>query len=232
MCVGVFIPNCKTNDVAELQNIGCDNLFDRRHGAIFADCFDGPQGQAGKLVYAGMGNSAVSMYAPARQTWLDCGDYQLGFWNHLRPTPEMLQKDVLIDGEQVILCDDSAWTVPIPNYFPKRLTIDRTTGEETYATAPQYASYIARCNELLMLFISDKFQQRVESEHVVHIPGGLTFAAEALAQNYRVNRDLVDLLGLIDEHKAFDIAWVSSGCSLAEKLGNQKKTELSAAGTS
>jgi hypothetical protein len=136
----------------------------------------------------------------------------------------LLEREQLIDGPPVILCDDKSWVVPVCIYFPKRLTLNRTTGEEERKAAPEHAEFIDRCNELFMWFLGDEFQEKVAEEKIVVIPKGLTFAADALSKNYRVNRDLVDMLGLIDDNTAFAVARVATGLSLVDEIDAQKKT--------
>lgn len=232
MCVAVFIPGQKPNDVSILQEVGCDKLFDHIVQPIFTDCLEGPGGQSGKLVYMNRG-AALAFYKPEFQEWLDCGGYWLGISRYNRPTPELLQRDPLVDGHAVKLCDNNSWTVPLCDLFPKRLTINRETGAEERKISSEHADYIDKCNELFLWFIGDEFQEQVANEKIVIIPNGLTFAADALSKNYRVNCDLVDLLGLIDDCTAFAVARVATGLALAEQYAEaQKKTTNLAGSTS
>lgn len=223
MCIAIFIPGCEVNDVSVLKEIGCDELFDRSATAMFADQFTGPGGQHGKLIYPSR-ELALASYQPDKQEWFDCGAYWIGYWKDRKPTPEMLARDPLIDGEPVLLCDDQTWVIPICEYFPMRLTFDRVNGGEKKVPSREHADYINWCNELFRWFITDEFQKKVEEEHVVQIENGLSFAAAAISKNYRVNADLVDVLGLVDELKAFNIARVATGLALIDIPEDQKKT--------
>lgn len=230
MCVAVFILGSKPNDISILQEAGCDSLFDRIAQPQFTDCFEGPCG-SGKLIYANRG-VPVSEYRPDLQQWLDCGKYWLGIWTNRKPTPELLQREIVLDGQLLRLCDGNMWSIPIVEYLPHRLTVDRTTGNEIRVVAPQHLDFAEWCNQLYRYFLSDEFQDRVKEEYVIHIENGLTFAAAALAKNYRVNRDLIDMLGLIEDHEAFKIAEVATGLALFNQLDDQKKTEVLAGVTS
>lgn len=217
MCVAVFIPGRHRNDLAILKEVGCDDLFDLIASPMYADISGGPGGVAGKLICSSRAPQ-VSSYHPDAQEWFECGEYWLGFWKHAKPTPDMLAREQIFDGKQVLLRDGNLWTIPIGDLMPRRLTLDRSTGEEVRVPSHEHVEYVARCNELFAYFLSDDFQTRVAEEYVVHIEGGLTFASQALAKNYRVNRDLVDHLGLIDEHSAFDVACVACGLAMVDSV--------------
>jgi hypothetical protein len=197
----------------------------------------GPDGGGGKLVTfdaPGLPDTPRSI-EPTTQTWLPApidgdlakGRYWLGFVNDAKPTPEELQRRDQIDGEPVKLADGNYWTIPIGEFCPKRLTFDPDTGAEVAVPLDRHKQFTDIANEVFEHFMSDDFHAIAKQKHVITIPNGLKFAGMALSKNYRLNPFAVDVLQLIGQHEAFDVARVAAGMSLLERILAQKKsTEL------
>lgn len=227
----VYLPKYAGDERAELVRRGLGSLLEPGIDAIFTETRTGPDGGHGKLVTFLPGSSPREVDAET-QEWMEAppdgelekGRYWLGYVKGQKPTAGELQRRDLIDGESVILADNNAWHVPWCEYAPKRLTRDRHTGQEIRVVKSEYKHWVEWSNALFRLFVSDGFHAIVEKDRVVHIPNGLAYAALSLSQNYRVNMDVIDLLGLIDEHKAFEIARVATCMSIMERAIAQKKS--------
>ncbi len=232
----IYIPGRHRNDNAILHEVGAGWALDPSVTAMFLDVEDGPDGGMGKLVYFDsrrrMFPYQVTRIDRASQQWepaapaddLEAGRYWLGLPLETRPTPDELQRETVIDGLPVVLCDKQSWVVPIADYVPQRLTVNRTTGQQETRPFAAHMPFIDRTNAIFRHLISDEFQDRVRDELKVIIPDGLSFAALALQQNYRVNLDLLDMLGLVGEFEAVKIAAVATGLELLEVADAQKKT--------
>ena len=72
--------------------------------------------------------------------------------------------------------------------------------------------------------MSDSFQVMLRKELRVQIPSGMRFAALALAKNYRVTIDVIDVLDLVGEIEAARVAMVAAGITSIEKAIDQKKS--------
>lgn len=229
MGILIFLPDYEGDDRNELAARGLGDLIDSSVDAIFTPISKGPTGGGGKLVTFYPGN-APREYDAKLQTWMEAppdgelkaGRYWLGYVTKSKPRPEDFQRATLIDGEPVVLCDDKVWVIPCCEYAPKRITRDKG-GDEIRVVKTEHALWVDWSNALYQLFVSEGFHAIVEKESVVRIPNGLKYAALSLVKNYRVNIDTIDLLELIDEHKAFDIARVATGMSIIERLCHEKK---------
>jgi hypothetical protein len=234
----LYIPGRHRNDNAILHEVGAGWALDPSVTAMFVDVENGPDAGMGKLVYFDSRRrmspyQIVSLNADA-QEWLPAakdgeqaeGRYWLGVPKAHNPTPDDLQRETVIDGLPVTLCDKQQWVIPIADYFPRRLTLNRSTGMQEDRPFAAHLPFINRTNEMFRLLIGDEFQGRIAEELRVQIPDGLIYAAEALEMNYRVNRDMVDMLGLIGEFEAVKIAGVATGLELLETIETQKKTRL------
>lgn len=230
MGILIFIPDYEGDDRNELAARGLGDLVDASVDAIFTPISKGPTGGSGRLVTFLPGN-APREYDAKLQTWIEAppdgelkaGRYWLGYVTKAKPRPEDFQRATLIDGEPVVLCDDKVWVIPCAEYAPKRLTRDRLTGVEIKVPADDCRHWVDWSNAIYRVFVSNEFSAIVESTGKVQIPGGLAYAALTLSKNYRINIDVVDLLGLVDEHKAFDVARVATGMAIMERLLMQKK---------
>lgn len=232
----IYIPGRHRNDNAILHEVGAGWSLDPSVTAMFVDVENGPDEGMGKLVYFDsrrrMSPYQVVTVDRASQVWapaapsgdLEAGRYWLGLPKDRKPTPDDLQRETVIDGLPVTLCDKQQWVVPIADYFPQRLTLNRQTGKQEPQPFAAHLPFIQRTNEIFRHLIGDEFQERVKEELKVVIPDGLSYAAQALEQNYRVNLDLVDMLEVIGEFEAVKIAAVATGLELLEVADAQKKT--------
>ncbi len=234
----IFVPGTSLVTEETLRELGCGPLLDATVSAMKIDAtVEGPGGEAGQLFYVeqpGSPRRPLVSVDLATQTWTEAsrdgekppGRYWLGYWTDDPPAPDDLQRPTLIDGQLVELCDGRQWAIPVADFLPKRLTFDRETGEETEVVATKHEAFTVEANRLFEHFLSEDLVKVVEGEHVVSVPNGLRFAIDALAVNYRVNRDLVDMLGLIGKHEAFAVAEVATGLRMIGEA-SQKKTLLS-----
>lgn len=231
-----YLPRYQGSDTQELVRRGLGSLLDRSVTPIMVEATTGPDGEHGTLVtFCGAVPLPPPPYDEAKQTWLaappdgelEAGRYWLGYVNDAKPSAGELQRGTLFDGEPVTLRDGNQWVVPISGFLPKRLTRDRTTGEEIEAVADEHRDFDTWSNAILDLFMSSGFLEMVTREKVVHIPKGLRYAALALAKNYRVNLDVIDCLDLVGGHEAFDVARVACGMLTLERVLGQKKTMAS-----
>lgn len=231
----IYIPGRQHNDNAILHEVGAGWALDPSVTAMFLDVENGPDGGMGKLVYFDskrrMLPYQVTRVDRSCQQWepaapvdgMAPGRYWIGLPND-RPTPDDLQRETVIDGLPVMLCDKQSWVVPIADYVPQRLTVNRVTGQQESRPFATHMPFIDRTNAIFRLLIGDEFQNTVREQLKVIIPDGLSYAALALQQNYRVNLDLIDMLGVVGEFEAVKIAAVATGLELLEVAEAQKKT--------
>lgn len=227
----IFLPNYEGEDAKELAARGASELLEPGITPIFTPVRNGPSGAPGKLVTFYPGHTPRE-YDAAAQTWMEAppakglerGRYWLGYVTNEPPTPEELQRPTLIDGEPVVLADDKVWVIPVADFCPKRLTFDPTTGTEVSVPEVRHQHFVNLANEIFKLFVSDGFAAAVARDRAVRIPGGLMFAGVALSKNYRLNSVAVDLLQLVGEYQAFDVARVATGMATMERILAQKKS--------
>ena len=236
--LAIFVPGQRMATQETLREIGCGPLLDKTVAAMKVDAtVEGPNVDQGSLFYVeqpGSPRKPIVSVDIKLQTWseaarsndLERGRYWLGYWTDNPPQPEDLQRDRLCDGQLVELADGRQWAIPVADYLPTRLTIDPETGAELEVVAKRFEQFTRKANQLFEHFLSDDLVKIIDSELIVHVPDGLSFAAEALAINYRVNRDLIDMIGLVGKYEAFGIAEVVTGIRMSREA-SQKKTLLS-----
>lgn len=241
--LAIYVPQEHPLTPERLQELGCGKLFGHDAAPMFVgEPVEGPDSSLGRIawigrqVMGGMEEQPIQTYQPELQAWheaardgdLEPGRYWLGFWKDNPPGPVYLQRgdeSEVIDGNWVQLHDGDLWLIPVAEFAPHRLTVDKQTGNECEQPAKEHREFVAAANELYAWFLGKGFQEVVSKEFRVVVPNGLSFAAMALAKNYRVNRDLVDALGLIAEHEAFAVANVACGLAAVADFA-QKKTPL------
>jgi hypothetical protein len=230
----VYLPGATRSDAAELVSRGCGELLEPGVTPLmFPAGRVTPDGGQGLLVSFDDARIAQSpSYTPReidldQQQWIaapragGAHPYWVGIVRGEAPGPSELARRSICDGLPVQCGDKQPWIVPIADYLPKRLSRDPQSGREISVPLAVHRDFTERANELFRHFMSDDFQAIAAREHRITIPGGLAFAGVALAKNYRVNATVVDLLELVDEYVAFEIARVACGLPALETLAKK-----------
>lgn len=216
----LYIPGGTGATAADLSRLGAGDLLDPSVSILPFPCERGPDGKSGQLIIF----DRADIHTPHRfhaesQTWIPAaksGDlearrYWVGFDTAKRPGPAELQRVDLFDGMPVLLADGKQWIIPVADYLPQRLTRDTDTGAEVRVPSPQHEDFVREANRIYEHMMSSGFAAVLEKDLTAQIPGGLTFAGKSLAKNYRVNADVVDVLGLVNDQEALEIAMVAVG---------------------
>lgn len=235
----IYIPGRCRNDESALHDVGAGWAIDRSVNAMYTDVLgNGPDGGSGKLVSF----DHRKLYVPGQIAFIDLetqrwekaaacdgqpeGRYWIGLPKDRKPGPDELQRDDLADGLPIMLRDRCEWVAPVVEYLPKRLKLNRSTGEEVKAPREEDKPLVTRTNAMLELLLSEEFQNRVRDERVVDIPRGLAYAAMVLGKNYRVNLDLIDMLDLVGDFEAVKIAGIATGLELLKATSPRDQSRL------
>lgn len=117
-----FLPDRQHVTAAELVQLGLGHAFGQQSGAspqaafTTREVYQGPEGKTGLVVSTDDGALA---YKPDVQTWRKhwADPYWCGYWNESPPTPDELQRPVLIDGVPLVLEDGRTWLAPRAREF-------------------------------------------------------------------------------------------------------------------
>jgi hypothetical protein len=230
----VYLPKATGGTALEqFPSLGLQSLTDPAVVSIPTEVRNGPDGSHGVLVtFDAMGLPATPRAVDLEtQHWhaappdgeLAKGRYWLGYVKDAKPSAGELQRPKLIDGEAVQLSDGNQWAIPIAEYAPKRLTRDPETGDEIEVAKDQFKRWVDWTNVIYRLIVNEQCPVQIADGYTVNVPNGLAYAALTLSQNYRVNYDVVDVLGLVDKREAAEIAMVATGIRLIATLSAQKK---------
>lgn len=192
---------------------------------------DGPgPGGVAALLFAGAGTPSKRIhYDPARQRWARSlnGKFWLGHWLDAPPTPTDLQRGQPVAGHDVTLEDGRAWHIPCARIYgggTRLPTILRRTADGLAATVrDEYRDFCRRAEAL--------WDVQLALVHDIAPTADWTFAdqwdlcTEALAVNYHVGPDEINLLGLFSSRNLNDIgAAVVDMPTVAAYLEEKKKT--------
>lgn len=228
----VYIPGGGGKE--KFAELGLDSLLEPGVSVLPFSITAGPDGAAGSLVVfdsLAFPTNTPRVYDQATQKWepaardgdLLPGRYWLGCVTADKPRPEELQRDSLFDGEPVELDDHRVWVVPVADFMPERIVRDRQTGEEKSVPKDEHTEFVRLANAAYQLFMGDGFSVMLGQRQIT-IPNGHRLATVALMKNYRVNADVIDLLGLLDRAAIVSVAMVATGINLAARVMEQKKS--------
>lgn len=228
----IFLPGYEGSDRNELSKRGLDAIAKDKQPFFRPATF--PDVGKGTLVtLGGLTDIPASTIDLDEQTWqeaaregeLEAGRYWIGYVNSRKPGPVDCVRRNVIDGAPITLRDGNQWVIPSTQFIPSAWTINSQTGEDERVIADEHREFIDRANEMFRTLMSDHFAQLLDEKQIVFVPSGLTFAASALAQNYRVNRNVVALLDLIGDFEAWEIVKAVLGWPQFQSMLEQKKTE-------
>lgn len=217
--LAIYMPGKRRSLPEVLDECGAGWFRDPSDSLAFAEVLEGgPDGGGGMLAFDDQCRRPLAAMGPG-QKWTPCveaegveaGQYWVGVWEDCRPTPDDLQRADVVESYPVRLADGQEWLVPIAPLLPKRLTLNRATGQQEDVVLSKHRQFAERSNEIFALLIGDEFHDRLRDHLQVVIPGGLRYAADALQKNYRVNLDAVDALELIGHAEAIEIAGIATG---------------------
>lgn len=218
----------------DFQRLGLESLLDKGMTALPFEIHRGPDGGGGSLIgfdSAEFPRDTPTVYDEKTQEWLPaatdgelaCGRYWIGYVKGKKPRPEELQRRSLFDGEPVELGDHAVWVIPVADYLPRRMSRDRVTGKDISLPVEEHEEFVRLANETFQHFLSEGFAVMLAQNRVV-IPNARRLADMALAKNYRVNADVIDLLGIFQDLLLVEIAKAATGLTLAGRVLDQKKS--------
>jgi hypothetical protein len=219
----IYLPGRPSAQAADLAAVGLGDLLDA--AAVSAFTVDrGPDGGGGSVAYWGDEMPSLDDYtfepAKGRKEGAPCW---LGKPKEGKLGPADLARKKQQLGADVLLADGQAWCVPIARQLPLLLGLD-DSGAWTGVVAPQYrAFYEAAWSALEWLAPGADNLRRVDAQ------AGADFAASALSINYRVNRDVIALLGLLTTELIFEIAEAAVEFAAIVDAQQKKTAEASSA---
>ena len=177
-------------------------------------CTDGPGVLVAWLDFASEGSSSGT-YLPARQTWREAGGgrFWLGFDNDRPVRPADIVRAETCRGLEVTLADGAAWEIPWARYVPHRWGMNGVRVPK----AP-YEAFCARANEI---FTTVAQHNGVDG---LTIADAWSFCCMALAINYRLCPEIVELLELLDDRVFAAVVFATIEFDVIAEVAAQKKT--------
>lgn len=232
----VFIPNVTGARESHLSDVGLHDLMGE--GATVADVQKGPDGHRGICVYwvnhneqwrnpQHLGFHAASQaWSPAKKRGeLEAGRFWLGRDVGRAVEPADILKRNYLGGGLVKLSDGQEWLVPVARSLPRGYRLDED-GVQRLQTAKPYQAFYDQAEHYFNVLMNAKQGQDVP------LGDAFSFAAEALAFNYRINLDVIDWLGdqlpdgfLIGELQMIHLIGQTFEFREIAELAGQKKTE-------
>ena len=235
-----FIPSDESRiTIADVERVGLGALIEAASGVglMLAEApTSGPEESWGFFAWFDDGSlDAVPPSGPldGSITWRravpdgarTAGRFFLGVRANSPPGPRDLARGAQLTGYEVRLADGREWVVPIAQYLPKRQTLDPETGREVRAVRADHHAFFEAAlayHELIQSHHGSSPRQLVAA--VCEVEGGFDFAVAALAKNYRLTRDLVDMLGLLDDEALWWVIAATVGIPTVKQIESQKKT--------
>jgi hypothetical protein len=209
MSLQIYIPGIRGASLEPLRQLGLSDLLDAQTTCMTIDVHrDGPDGGAGVCfhwespVADAPGSPAPPGVHLEDQIWQPCkpnvaaGRQAAAFWLG-RPkgdfvSPATLSRPRQLPSTAVRLADGNDWLVPIAVKLPHKITLD-ADGEPIRKVASRYEQFYQRAEKYFALLRGHRRGEERE------LAGAYHFAVEALAFNYRFNRDVADFLDLFTE---------------------------------
>lgn len=201
--ISYFLPHKNGSNQSHLVEAGLEMLL--RPGddsPKFADLpGPGPGELPGQIV--SWGNSESLAYLPEKQDWFEIpadsernlpkGRYWIGTLKGAKPLPDNFARNTMIGGEvRMILGDGQYWEIPNSNLFPMKFGLG-DNGEMKKVPRDDYKHIFQRTTWALDLLIKS-----IENDQPVDEAEAVEYCVEILSMNYRLNREIVLWLGLLE----------------------------------
>ncbi len=224
----IYIPEVFGASPQHLRDVGLAELLDDGAGPQSCEVLiDGPDGGRGTCFY--WEPCANPGYHPDCQQWnpakprgaLVAKRFWLGkdLSEPLEPG-DLLRAKHLSSGK-VELADGQYWAVPHVRMLPHRYELNPCTGAPVRVLCSQYEHWAQKANE----YFQQILQWRRGGGGDLAISQAWGFAVESLVFNYRVNHDVVDWLGLLDDISFLRMLTAIFELDALSQIEAQKKTE-------
>lgn len=201
--ISYFLPHKNGSNSTHLIEAGLEQLL--RSGddvPKFADLpGTGPGDLPGQIVTWGSSESLA--YLPEKQDWYEIpadpvrglpkGRYWIGKLKGEKPLPDDFARNTMIAGEvRMVLGDGQYWEIPNSNLFPMKFGLGEN-GEMVKVPRDDYRHVFKRTTWALDLLINS-----IQNNEPIDEEEAVTYCVEILSMNYRINREIVLWLGLLE----------------------------------
>ncbi len=167
-------------------------------------------GPAGACVLVTAGDAGDCLYKPDLQTWTKAvtGDFWIGTWNDRKPIEQTLRTASQLAGHRVVLADGVEWLVPVVRLIeggsslPASLVLGEN-GEVFTTELPAYSELSAKANQLFADLCVEMGWN--EGEQVLAAADRMKLAADAMAWNYHIGIDELNVLALLTTKNLSDV---------------------------
>lgn len=211
------------------NGVGADRGVLRRVGllpvigdapVVHRQVMNGPGGLNGVMVASNTDTAVV--YEKAAQTWIECANFWVGYWNERKPGPRDLQRGEVVDGHLVEMGDGNDWLIPVARMVDGDTRLPQVIGfnpdgSVRLSVSQKFTAFydagFAIFNELVN---NDRYAESAEEL--------LSVAIEALTVNYRVGKWEAGLLGLVTTNNLVRVAQAIIDFPAIDAQRSQKKT--------
>jgi hypothetical protein len=241
----LYLPKFRGANPDHLKTVGLDSLL--LDGAPeFADVLEhGPDGGGGMLACWRKGDPANDPpFSPSHYHWQPCKAdkarelperrFWLGIVNGKPLRPKDCERKVMHLGYGVTLRDDQVWTIPAAVNLPHYHGLNGD-GEYTRQIADEHRDFWHQSEKYAVEFFKAVDQLEQLRMHRPDIDQSQTvtftladaweFCCRALALNYKLTPELIDLLGLIDDQGMRNIIKSAIDLPVILEVSAQKKTD-------
>ena len=208
----IYVPAVPGRPATEssLESVGLAGMLANANRFDILD--NGPDGGSG-FMYCWTPQTGV--YEPQNWTffpaspWVDrqgrvwpAKRYWIGIRKGAPPTPEELAKPHQFRGSQVFLADGLPWTVPAAARLPHSYQINPLTGLVETLVREEFRGYWEEAQRWYLSLITVDLEEVTPEQ----ITLWFDYCVEALSMNYRLPRDLVAHLRLIESNHLLKVA--------------------------
>lgn len=205
----IYVPGRKAADADTLRSLGLGELVRDRGPDCAELSVPGPDEGFGCLCWFNdprrPERNPEPVYAPKGQVWrpakpnpelgLPAARFYFGYEARRPPVPEDLERPTRIRGKQVVLGDGNPWLVPMHRELPHQITMN-DEGVLCEFPSEAYADFSELAERIYRWLVPE------EGEPGIPLLEAWPVCASVLGYNYRVNRDVCELLGLFRDELA------------------------------
>jgi len=225
----IYLPGLIDFGQSELETLGVWDLCTDKFPETSPISQHGPDGGSGCLLCWRVGNIEIEFPLSVdldKQDWEKAPgkDYWIGFLKDRHPTPMDLMRQPQFGGIETKLSDQQTWLIPVAKDLPHKSGVGED-GKYRRIVDDRFRDYFQKTEGyILALFAGATGETNGDGNIEISLSDTYEFSSLALSINYRLNRELISVLEILDDAAMIEIIRVASDYAETLHVLEQKKT--------
>ncbi len=196
-----YIPGLQAVSADDVKRAGLDFVWGGS-GFSFREVAQGPDSVTGCVVARNNFGGGMGYY-PDRQDWKELKSFWIGLERDRDLTPEDLKRPDMVWGHNIQLADDNDWQIPVAHAVDRQLVLGDDGQWEDGKTLGRFDVLNEHAEKIFEVLCAETEGQ--EDAPTITPLEAAAMCVDALAVNYYVGPQEVNLLGLLTSRNVLEV---------------------------